>query len=90
MHDIAPHSYSLRNARLRGDDRADLYVAANRKKGTVGAVQGSLRETCGSHILVNWEAKIIRSNAPVTGKGEAAHFKYFLAAAASGAARWRM
>ena len=51
LHDIASHSYRPHYARLRSGVRADLYVAADRRKGTVGAVQGSLRETCENGTL---------------------------------------
>ena len=87
MRDVASHSNRSHYARLRSSVRVDLYVAADRGKGTVGAVQDSLGETCGSNLLVDWEANIICGYAPVTGKSVNAHFKSFLAAAASGAAR---
>lgn len=87
LHDVASHSNRLHHARLRSGVRAGLYAAADRGKGTAGAVQSSLGETCGSNLLVDWEAKIVGGYAPVTGKSVAAHFKSFFAAAASGAAR---
>ena len=87
MHDVASRSNRSHYARLRSIVRVDLYVAADPGKGTVGAVQDSLGDTCGSNLLVDWEAKIVCGHAPVTGKSVSAHFKSFFAAAASGAAR---
>ena len=87
LHDVASRSNRYHFARLLGNVRVDLYVAADRGKGTVRAVQDSSGVTCRSDLLVDWEAKIVSGHAPVTGKCVVTYFKSIFAAATSGAAR---